>query len=91
MDEREVLAALHEYVAVEILEGDAAGLDAETPLLEWGVLNSMELGRMAALLRVKFGVALEPGDLKADHFRTLGHVAKFVILRQGEQRDGTGN
>ncbi len=35
----EFLGALHNYVVEELLDGNAEGLDAQTPLLQWGVID----------------------------------------------------
>jgi acyl carrier protein len=74
-----VLEVLTEYVSVRLLgEPSAPDLTARTPLLELGVLNSVETARLVAYIRETFGVRLAPASLTAGNFRDLESIAGLV-------------
>ena len=50
MDNSNIVKHLKEYVSKEILEGQDMGLDATTPLLEWGIINSIEIARLVVFI-----------------------------------------
>ena len=74
----DILERLISYVADELLEGRGVGLDAGTPLLEWGILNSLEIRRMLAFIANEFGVELKPGNLSPSTFANLGEISRTV-------------
>ncbi|MFY1625627.1 acyl carrier protein [Micromonospora sp. WMMD723] len=70
---------LHQYITENLL-GDAreSQLSSDTPLLEWGVLNSLNLVRLLAYIRDGFGVAVPPALITGQHFRNLRAIADLV-------------
>jgi acyl carrier protein len=79
MDRHEVVRELKAHVAREILEGDEAGLDEETPLLEWGVFNSLEILRLLRFIHERFGVRLEPRTVGPDTFKDIRSIANLIV------------
>jgi acyl carrier protein len=79
MDRYEVVRELKAHVVREILEGDEAGLEEESPLLEWGVLNSLEIIRLLRFMRERFGVRLEPKVVTPDTFKDIGSMADLIV------------
>ncbi len=73
------LQSLTRYVAEEILDGKDIGLDAATPLLEWGVLNSLEIAKLIAHIKDHFGVSVPAEAVTADNFRDLGALTRLVV------------
>jgi acyl carrier protein len=79
MNQSEVLASLKGYVSREILDGKDIGLDGSTPLLEWGIINSMELARFVAYIQERFGVEI-PGDkITIEYFKDLDSITALVL------------
>jgi acyl carrier protein len=75
----QVLDVLTEYVSVQLLGAEnATGLTKNTPLLELGVLNSIETARLVAYIRDTFGVRLAPAAMTATNFRDLETIAGLV-------------
>jgi 2-hydroxymuconate-semialdehyde hydrolase len=86
MDDATVLDDLRKYVAETVLEGHDVGLDAQTPLLDHGVLNSMEIMRLVAHIEQKFHVRVPMRLILADNFRTLESIANLIgTLQQGSK------
>jgi acyl carrier protein len=74
-----VLEVLTKYVSTGLLgEENAEDLTADTPLLELGVLNSVETARLVAYIRETFGVRLPPASMTAGNFRDLKAIAGLV-------------
>lgn len=90
-----VLEVLTEYVSAELLGAEnAADLTADTPLLELGVLNSVDTARLVSRIRETFGVRLPPASMTAGNFRDLKAIAGLVTERladaAGDQPVPTG-
>jgi acyl carrier protein len=85
MERTEILDTLRHYVAREILEGKDMGLDAATPLLEWGILNSIEIGRIVAFIQKQLGVVVPPEKILPEHFISLAALSDLVwgLSRRG--------
>lgn len=78
-----VLEVLTEYVAERLLgEENAADLTDRTPLLELGVLNSLETSRLVAYIREAFGVRLPPMSMTAGNFKDLATIAGLVVRHE---------
>jgi acyl carrier protein len=78
MTREEILQALKEHIAQHILNGEDVGLDGQTPLLEWGILNSIEIMRLLSFIAERFHVNISPGKLTANNFNTLDSITGVV-------------
>lgn len=79
MNQASVQEALRSYVSSEILDGEDIGLEASTPLIEWGIVNSMEIARLVAFIQERFGVAV-PGDkITLEYFKDLDSISRMVL------------
>jgi acyl carrier protein len=79
----EVIETLRKYVASEILNGKDMGLDSSTPLLEWGILNSLELTRLLVFVHQTYQVEVPTGAVVADNFKNLATIAGLIERLQG--------
>jgi acyl carrier protein len=66
------------YVRREFLGDSTAPLDADSPLLEWGILNSMNTARLLTYIREEIGVTVPPTCITGTHFKNLGAVTALV-------------
>jgi acyl carrier protein len=73
-----VEASLLELIQDEFLDGDDE-LTTATPLLEWGVLKSIELARLVAFVKDEFGVRIPSSMTVADNMQNVGTIAGLVI------------
>ncbi|MBI3758423.1 MAG: acyl carrier protein [Deltaproteobacteria bacterium] len=55
---------------------------AETDLLGSGLLDSLGLVELLALLEQEFDVQISLDELELDHFRTVATIAAFVTSRE---------
>jgi acyl carrier protein len=84
MDQRdEILGRLTSYVRQELLgdDGDAVDVDLrpDSPLLEWGVLNSMNTARLIAFVRTELDVDVPPTHITGRHFRSLDSITDLIL------------
>ena len=75
----EVRESLIRYIADDVLEGRAPELDGATPLLEWGILNSLEIVRLLEFIEQRFGVSIGFDQVVGENFKNLDSVTRLVI------------
>lgn len=77
---REQLAdELTDYVRATFLEGDEdTALTSRSPLLEWGVLSSMNTALLLTHVREAYGVDVPPAAITAKHLRDADSIAALV-------------
>jgi len=75
----DVQAALLRYIADQVLDGKDIGLDTTTPLLEWGVINSLEIVKLISFIRTQFGVSVPSNKVTAEYFQNLGTLTSLVM------------
>ena len=85
MGSSEILQQLKGYISNEILDGKDIGLEASTPLLEWGIINSLEMARFVAFLQNRFSVEVPAEKIVVEHFRDLKSVAALVVELSSEK------
>lgn len=84
-DSGHVLALLTRYISAEVLEGRDEGLEPTSPLLAWGVINSLEMARLAAFIRSEFGVVVPADRMLPRHFKDLNAITALVRELRDEQ------
>ncbi len=68
-----------QLVLQEFLPGeDPNELRDSTPLITGGILDSLALMKLVALLEQRYGIELEPHDITPDRFDTLARIASTV-------------
>jgi len=84
-DQREeILDRLTTYVRHELLgeQGNENGnveLHADSPLLEWGILNSMNTARLLAFVRAELDVDVPSVHITGRHFRSLDTITDLIL------------
>ncbi len=78
MGQSGVIQGLKEYVAKELLEGQDIGLDETTPLLEWGVINSIEMARLVTFIENRWSVSVPEEMIVIQHFKSIESIAALV-------------
>lgn len=82
MKRTEVLEQLQNYFVDQVLEGKGAGLDETTPLLEWGLINSIEVVRLFNFITKQFEIDLPMGQMTADNLTDLSAITDMVLSNQ---------
>jgi len=85
MQRAEVLKQLKDYISFEVLNGNAFSLDESTPLLEWGILNSLEMTRILAFITEQFNVKVPSNKVIPEHFKDIKSLADLVLNLANKQ------
>lgn len=81
LDRTTLLDELLRYTKEELGTGlPPERITAESPLLEWGILDSVRTARLLGHIRDDIGVRIPPSHMTAKHFATLAAVADVVLL-----------
>jgi len=67
-----------DYISSQVLEGSDVGLDAETPLLEWGLLNSIEMTKLIRHLDQNAGVRIPMLEVVPKNFVNVRAIAALA-------------
>lgn len=78
--EGEILLKITEYVRQSFLDDADGGteLTGTTPLLQLGILNSRNTGRLLAYINEEFGVSVPPTRITGKHFGDLESITALV-------------
>ncbi len=79
MERTTVFSQLQTYIAQNLLEGMDVGLDENTPLLEWGVINSLEIVRLLAFIQQEFQLDVPNEKIVASNFTNLSTITDLVM------------
>jgi acyl carrier protein len=74
-----IIEQLKRYIAQDVLRGNDIGLDETTPLLEWGIINSLEMVKLLSFIRQQFGIAIPRNQVVADSFINISSIADLVL------------
>ncbi|MCL2555088.1 MAG: acyl carrier protein [Actinomycetia bacterium] len=78
--ETDVRAKLTAFIRESFLAGDPNGeLEDTTPLLEWGVLDSLKVAMLLNFLRGELGVVVPFGKMSGPNFRDVNHIVALVL------------
>lgn len=73
------------FIKSELLVEEGGQIDAETPLLEMGILDSLAMVSLLAFVQNRFGVHIPDEAVVPEHFETLQALAQLITeLRAGE-------
>lgn len=78
MHRDQIADELERYVRTTFLDGDDDELSRSTPLLQWGVLNSMNTALLLTHIRDDLGVVVPPTELNGANFRDIDSIADLV-------------
>jgi acyl carrier protein len=86
MKETEIIESLKRYIVYEILDGNDIGLDGSTPLLEWGIINSMEIAKLIIFVQDQLGVRIPNDKIAAEYFINLIALTNLILeLTNGDK------
>jgi acyl carrier protein len=83
-----VIATLKEFIVRESGLGETAKIDAQTRLLEAGVLDSLMIMTIIAYCEEAFNCSFDPDELEEKDFETLTALADQVCLKLDKAKVG---
>jgi acyl carrier protein len=79
MSEDEVVATITAFIRERFLSGDERQeLTESTPLLEWGILDSLSTAVLLKFIREELGVTVPPMAVDAKNFRDVRSIATLI-------------
>ena len=66
-----MLEELKGFVGSELLDGRSAGLDEHTPLLEWGVIDSLSVAELLSFTSERFEIDVPQSDVTPENLKDL--------------------
>ncbi|MER7015770.1 acyl carrier protein [Saccharopolyspora sp. NPDC000359] len=79
MKRTDVSERLLSFIRERFLQDDPASrLDAGTPLLDWGIVNSMNIAELLAFIHREFDHEVPPDAVVARNFRTVNDIATMI-------------
>lgn len=83
MNHHTIVQSLRDFIIREMLHGDGEGLDADTPLLDLGVISSMSIVLLSAFVTSEFGVEVPQREMTVANLGTLDRMAAMVERLSG--------
>ena len=81
MTREQMLGDLKEFVVSDLLDGRDTGLDEHTPLLAWGVLDSLSVNVLVSFTSERFGIDVPQDEVTPDNLKDLdAYVALLMRL-----------
>jgi len=66
-----MLSELKEFVGRELLGGRDDGLDEHTPLLAWGVIDSLSVAELVSFTSERFEIDVPQSEVKPENLKDL--------------------
>jgi acyl carrier protein len=78
MNESEITQELRRFFVDEVLHGKGNDFMDDTPLLELGLLNSLEMVKLLTFLDERFGVQVPLDRVEAESLRDIRAITSLV-------------
>ncbi|MFI9402171.1 acyl carrier protein [Nocardia sp. NPDC052316] len=79
MTQAELTDRLLAFIHERFLDNDpASDLDATTPLLDWGILNSVNTMELISFIRAEFGCDIPQSSVNVRNFRNANCIAALI-------------
>jgi acyl carrier protein len=66
-----MLSELKDFVGTELLDGRDNGLDEHTPLLAWGVIDSLSIAELVSFTSERLGIDVPQSEVKPENLKDL--------------------
>jgi acyl carrier protein len=73
-----MIPELRNFIAREFLNGKDEGFDATTPLIEWGIIDSIAIVTLRDFVSTRFGVEIPHSELKPSNLSSLTTIASLI-------------
>ena len=84
---QDIQAAVKVYILDTFLPGeDPDSLDAETPLISGGILDSISTVKLVTFLEEKYGVEFQAHEISSDNLETLTLIANTVHTKSAAKK-----
>jgi acyl carrier protein len=84
MQDQAILDTLRTYVVERILQDSDVAIEPETPLLEWGILNSISTVQLIGFIRERFHLDVPPEDVVGNNFKNLRSISQLLAQLEAQ-------
>jgi len=77
-----ISSTLSAYIAEQILKQPGRQINATTPLISGGLIDSFSLVDLALFVEESFGVRIEDTELNANTFDNIDQLSALIQIRQ---------
>jgi acyl carrier protein len=81
-DYDEVLTELKEFVEKRFLPDESEGIEPDSPLLQLGILTSLNTTELIAHIHDRYGLFMPPEYIVGKNFKSLDTISKLVVRLQ---------
>ncbi|GAB4541841.1 MAG: hypothetical protein Tsb0020_54560 [Haliangiales bacterium] len=78
----QLIEDLRAFIVREVLDGDGLGLDQNTPLLQYGIINSITLVSLLAFIEQRFSLTIPAAELVPNNLVNLETIAELLLRQQ---------
>jgi hypothetical protein len=78
MTREQMYGELRGFVVDELLDGRDTGLDEHTPLLAWGVLDSLSVNVLISFTNERLGIEVPPSEVTPQNLRDLDSYVSLL-------------
>jgi acyl carrier protein len=75
----EMLGELKQFIGRELLDGRDQGLDEHTPLLAWGVIDSLSVAELVSFTNERFGIDVPQSEVKPENLKDLDSYTGMLM------------
>lgn len=86
MEETDTYEAVKGFIEEKLLKGQEE-VDSDTPLLEWGILDSLSVARLGGFIERHFDVVMPGGSATREKFHTLDTICEFIAELRTRKAD----
>jgi acyl carrier protein len=79
MTREAMLTELRQFVIDDLLDGRSAGFDEHTPLLEWGVIDSLSVAELVGFTSERFGIEVPQSEVTPGNLKDLDAYAAMLV------------
>lgn len=84
-DQAQIASAIKEFILQEFLPGeDPAALEATTPLMSSGILDSLATLKLVTFLEETFSIQVHAHEADEEHMNSIDAITALVAGRLGE-------
>lgn len=84
MDDQAIMDSLRSYVSERILRDPSVTIEPDTPLLKWGILNSISTVQLIGFIREQFQLDVPLEQVTGRNFKDLRSISQLLAQLDGE-------
>jgi acyl carrier protein len=73
-----IFDSLKKFIEDQLIDAPGIVIEPGTPLLEWGILNSLGTTKLIAFIREDLGVEVPVEEMVGENFRDLTCITRMV-------------